>query len=67
MKNITLTTNNGKRSVLVNWNNVDFAKNTSNQFGDDYVEVLLGAQVLDVAESLSEIEDKLKPEAKNWC
>jgi hypothetical protein len=57
MKNITLTTT-GDREVIVNWNNVDFAKDTSNHFGDAYVEVNFGDKYIDVKETLQEIHDK---------
>jgi hypothetical protein len=36
MKNITLTTT-ADREVMVNWNNVDFAKDTQSHFGEVYV------------------------------
>ena len=56
MKNIRLTTINGKREVLVNWDNVDFAKNTLNHFGDEYTEIHCADQTNDEKESLNEIE-----------
>ena len=34
MRNIKLTTN-GERDVLVNWDNVDYAKTTASNFGDE--------------------------------
>ena len=55
MRNIKLTTN-GERDVLVNWNNVDYAKTTVSNFGDEYVEIHCGKVTLDVKESLEEIE-----------
>ena len=58
MKNITLTTNSTSREVMVNWDNVEFAKSTVSQFGDDYVEVHFGGQYVDVKETLQEIHEK---------
>jgi hypothetical protein len=57
MKMLKLTTIGNKRKVLVNWDNVDYAKNTTNHFGDEYTEIHCGRQVLDVVESLEEIDD----------
>ena len=57
MKNITLTTT-GDREVMVNWNNVDFAKDTQSHFGDKYVEVHFGDSIIDVKETLQEIHAK---------
>ena len=59
MKSIRLTTNNGEREVLVNWDNVDFAKNTVNHFNDEYTEIYYANQVVGVKETLAEIEIKL--------
>ena len=60
MKNITLTANNGgEKEVMVNWDNVNFAKETQSAYGDAYVEVHFGDQYIDVKESLEEIEVKL--------
>ena len=58
MKNITLTTHGGKKQVIVNWNNVEFAKATVNPYGDEYVEVHFGKQYIDVEETLQEIHEK---------
>ena len=58
MKNITLTANNTGKEVIVNWNNVDFAKATSSPYGDEYVEVHFGSQYVDVKETLQEIHEK---------
>ena len=58
MKNITLTTNSTAREVMVNWDNVDFAKESKTPYGDDYVEVHFGGQYVDVKETLQEIHGK---------
>ncbi len=60
MKNITLTANNTGREVMVNWDNVDFAKETKSAYGDGYVEVHFGNQYVDVKETLEEINNQLK-------
>ena len=56
--NVKLTRNghNGEE-VLVNWNNVQFAKATQSAYGDAYVEVHFGDQYVDVKETLEEIEN----------
>ena len=59
MKNITLTVNHTGREMMVNWDNVDFAKESKSVYGDDYVEVHFGAQYVDIKENLEEIEVKL--------
>ena len=59
MKNITLTTNSTGREVLVNWGNVEFAKESKSPYGDDYVEIHFGKQSVDVKETLEEVEAKL--------
>ena len=43
---------------MVNWNNVDFAKESKTPYGDDYVEVYFGDQYVDVRETLQEIHEK---------
>ena len=56
MKNITLTANNGsEKEVMVNWDNVNFAKETQSAYGNAYVEVHFGKQYIDVKETLEEI------------
>ena len=57
MKNITLTTT-ADREVMVNWNNVQLAKETKNPYGDNYVEIHFGDNTLDVKETLQEIHAK---------
>ena len=56
MKNITLTSNGGARKVMVNWDNVQFAKVSKSPYGDEYVEIHFGNNTLDVKETLQEIE-----------
>jgi len=58
MKNITLTITGTGREVMVNWNNVEFAKVCKSPYGDDYVEVHFGDQYIDVKETLQEIHEK---------
>ena len=58
MKNITLTTIAG-REVMINWDNVEFAKESTSPYGDAYVEVHFGNQYVDVKETLEEINKKL--------
>ena len=58
MKNITLTTNGAEREVIVNWNNVIFAKETQSVYGDNYVEVHFTKECIDVKETLQEIHEK---------
>ncbi|MAH51905.1 hypothetical protein CMI37_39170 [Candidatus Pacearchaeota archaeon] len=58
MKNITLTITGTGREVMVNWNNVEFAKVSKSPYGDDYVEVHFGDQHIDVKETLQEIHEK---------
>lgn len=43
---------------MVNWDNVDFAKNTQSHFGDEYVEIHFGEKTVDVKETLQEIHEK---------
>ena len=57
MKNITLMTT-GEREVMVNWDNVDFAKAISSPYGDEYVEIHLGDKSVDVKETLQQIHEK---------
>ena len=60
MKNISLTTNSGERKVLVNWDNVNFAKDTVSQFGDNYTEVNFGRNHhIDVSETIKEVNKLL--------
>ena len=64
MRNIKLTTTAG-RKVLVNWDNVNFAKHTKSHFGDSFVEIHCGDESIDVSETLEEIEQRLmKPHEK---
>lgn len=58
MKNITLTTTSGDREVMVNWDNVQFAKVTKSAYGDEYIEIHFGNNTLDVKETLQEIHEK---------
>lgn len=58
MKNITLTVNGTGQEVIVNWNNVNSAKETKSVYGDDYVEISFGNKSLDVKETLQEIHEK---------
>jgi hypothetical protein len=44
---------------MVNWDNVDFAKETKSVYGDAYVEVRFGDKYVDVKETLEEIEVEL--------
>jgi uncharacterized protein YlzI (FlbEa/FlbD family) len=57
MKNITLTTIAG-REVMINWDNVEFAKESTSPYGDAYVEVHFGKQYVDIKETLQEIHEK---------
>jgi hypothetical protein len=55
MKTITLTHNNKK--ILVNWTNVQFAKETGDNFGKEYVEVYFNSyDYISVEEGLADIE-----------
>ena len=55
--NVKLTRNGRDgEEVLVNWDNVEFAKATQSPYGDAYVEVHFGDQYVDVKETLEEIE-----------
>ena len=58
MKNITLTMNSTGREVIVNWDNVDFAKATQSVYGDEYVEVHFGDKYIDIQETLQEVHGK---------
>lgn len=58
MKNIRLTTNGTGREIMVNWSNVDFAKETKTAYGDEYVEIHFGKQYVDVKETLAQIREK---------
>lgn len=60
MKNIKLTTIADK-TVLLNWDNVTYVKATSNHFGDNYSEIHMGDQIVDVKETITAIEDVLMP------
>ena len=59
MQNIRLTANSTERKLIVNWDNVDFAKESKSVYGDDYVEIHFGKQSIDVKETLEEVEAKL--------
>ena len=65
MRNITLTTNGSGKRVVVNWDNVNYAKEMSSPYGDEYVEISFGNDSMDVKESLQDIEQSLmKPHEK---
>ncbi|MAF25649.1 hypothetical protein CL634_08785 [bacterium] len=53
--NVKLTTAIGKE-ILINWNNVDFVRETSNHFGENYTEVDFGDHTIEVKEPLQDIE-----------
>ena len=55
--NVKLTVNSTERKVIVNWDNVDFIKETQSVYGDAYVEVHFGNQHIDIKETLEEIEN----------
>jgi len=59
MRNIKLTVNGTGRAVVVNWDNVNIAKETKSVYGDDYVEIHFGDQYIDVKETLQDIEQRL--------
>ena len=59
MQNIRLTANSTERKLIVNWDNVDFAKESKSVYGDDYVEIHFGKQSIDVKETLEELGAKL--------
>ena len=56
--NVKLTANSTGRKVIVNWDNVEFAKATKSPYGDEYVEVHFGDQYVDVKETMQEIHEK---------
>ena len=58
MKNITLTANGSAREVMVNWDNVQFARVSKTLYGDKYIEIHFGDNTLDVKETLQEIHEK---------
>ena len=58
MKNITLTINGSGREVMINWNNVDYAKSVLSPYKEEYVEVNFGEDSIDVKETLQEIHGK---------
>ena len=60
MRNVTLTTHGSGKEVVVNWDNVYYAKEMSSPYGGEYVEVSFGDDKLDVKESLQDIEQRLK-------
>ena len=59
MQNIRLTVNSTGRKLIVNWDNVNIAKESKSVYGDDYVEIHFGKQSVDVKETLKEVEAKL--------
>jgi len=59
MRNIKLTTT-GDRMVFINWDRVDFMKSTANHFGDNYTEVHFAESIIDVKETVEEIEKKIE-------
>ena len=59
MRNILLTATSTERDILINWDNVEYAKVTKSPYGDEYVEVHFGDQYVDVKETLQEIDEKL--------
>jgi hypothetical protein len=65
MNTIKLTSVNREREVILNWDNVDYAKNTANNFGEEYTEVYFGRNEVGVKESLEEIETLLAKMAEN--
>tara|TARA_Y100000310_G_scaffold267099_1_gene278927 strand:+ start:2272 stop:2508 length:237 start_codon:yes stop_codon:yes gene_type:complete len=58
MKNITLTANTTGREIIVNWNSVEFAKETQNAHGENYVELHFNNKYLEIKETLQEIHAK---------
>ena len=59
--NVKLTANSTERKLIVNWDNVDFAKETQSAYGDVYVEVHFSDQYVDVKETLEEIDNLTNP------
>jgi len=59
MKNVRLTTTGNQRTVLINWSNVDFVTESTSPYGDDYREVHMGKQRLQVLETMEMIEKQL--------
>ena len=57
-------TNVDIRTVLVNWDNVDFAIDTHTHYGDDYTEIHCGSNTVDVKETLKDIELMLSARKK---
>jgi hypothetical protein len=43
---------------MINWDNVEFAKESTSPYGDAYIEVHFGKQYVDVKETLQEIDEK---------
>jgi|TARA_Y100000310_G_C20625806_1_gene785807 hypothetical protein len=61
MKTVKLTHNQTGKQVVVNWDNVLFAAETANNFGDSYVEVAYPNQTaLPVKETIDQISDLLE-------
>jgi hypothetical protein len=61
MKYLTLTHNQTKNKVVVNWDNVLFAAETSTNLGDEYTEIAYENSVaLPVRENAEEIMNALK-------
>ena len=56
---VKLTANSTERKLIVNWDNVDFAKETQSVYGDAYVEVHFSDNSVDVKETLKQIEEEL--------
>jgi hypothetical protein len=58
MKNIILTTTGSGKEVIVNWNNVHFAKALASPYKEEYVEIHFRDESIDVKETLQEIHEK---------
>jgi len=61
--NVKLTTSSGKE-VLVNWESVNYVRETTNHFGESYTEIYFGKNNLDVKESVEEVEAKLHNQSR---
>ena len=52
--NVKLTTTHGKE-VLVNWDNVDYIRETTSHYSEVYTEVHFGKNNLDIRESVEQV------------
>jgi hypothetical protein len=64
--NIKIKNMSGKGFVLINWDRVDFVRETQSVYGDEYREIHIGKKVLATKDTLEEIQEKTSTFSEGW-